>query len=51
MRDFYSAFHTLSRSEYLIDIDKKMLEKFKLFTEGVIFLMKRKFKEAMDDFN
>lgn len=49
-RDFYSAFHTLQRSEYL-DIDKKLLEKFKLFTEGVIFLMKRKYKEALENFN
>ena len=49
-RDFYSAYHTLERSEFL-DIDKKQLEKFKLYTEGVIFLMKRKFNEALDNFN
>ena len=34
-----------------MDIDKKLLEKFKLFTEGVIFLMKRKYKEALENFN
>ncbi|EAS02746.2 tetratricopeptide repeat protein (macronuclear) [Tetrahymena thermophila SB210] len=49
-RDFYEAFHTLNRSDYL-DTDKKMLEKFRLFTEGVIFLMKRKYKDAIDNFN
>ncbi len=49
-RDFYSAYHTLERSDFL-DIDVKLLQKFKLFTEGVIFLMKRKHKEAIDNFN
>lgn len=48
-RDFYAAFHTLSRSEYL-DIDKHILENVRLFVEGGIFLMKRKFSEAMENF-
>ncbi len=49
-RDFYAALHTLSRAEFL-EIDKKFLEKFRLFTEGVINLMKRKFKEALENLN
>lgn len=48
-RDFYAALHTLSRAEYL-DIDKKFLEKFRLYVEGVINLMKRKFKDALENF-
>ena len=31
-RDFYAAYHTLNRSEFL-DIEKNYLEKFRLFTE------------------
>lgn len=50
MRDFYSAFHALNRADFF-DVDKKVLEKFRLFTEGVIFLMKRKYKDAIDNFN
>ena len=47
MRDFYSAFYTLSRAEHL-DVDLQALEKFRLFTDGVTFLMKRKFKEGVE---
>ena len=49
-RDYYAAFHTLSRSEF-IDTDLKFLDKFKLFTEGAIYLMKKKFKEALEIFD
>ncbi|KRX04632.1 hypothetical protein PPERSA_04447 [Pseudocohnilembus persalinus] len=48
-RDFYAALHTLNRSEYM-DIDKQVIENMRIFTEGVIFLMKRKFEEAMENF-
>lgn len=37
----------MCRAEYL-DVDQKALEKFRMFTEGVTFLMKRKYKEGVD---
>ncbi|CAD8173712.1 unnamed protein product [Paramecium octaurelia] len=46
-RDFYEAFYQLSRADYL-DVDEKILEKFKIFTDGVTFLMKRKFDEGVE---
>ncbi|CAD8053664.1 unnamed protein product [Paramecium sonneborni] len=48
-RDFYAAYHTLNRSS-MLDTEKTYLEKFRLFTEAVIFLMKRKFQESMLNF-
>ncbi|CAK74957.1 unnamed protein product (macronuclear) [Paramecium tetraurelia] len=48
-RDFYAAYHTLNRSS-MLDTEKSYLEKFKLFTEAVIFLMKRKFQDSMLNF-
>ncbi|CAD8142066.1 unnamed protein product [Paramecium pentaurelia] len=48
-RDFYAAFHTLNRSA-LLDTEKSYLEKFQLFTEAVIHLMKRKFQESLNNF-
>lgn len=41
-RDFYSAYHLIERIEFL-DVDRNALEKIKMFTEAVLFLMKRKF--------
>jgi len=38
----------LCRSDYL-DVDKKALEKFRIFTDGVTFLMKRKYKEGIEN--
>jgi hypothetical protein len=46
-RDYYAAFHQLCRADYL-DVDQKSLEKFRIFTDGVTFLMKRKYKEGVD---
>ncbi|KAL4437922.1 hypothetical protein ABPG74_001093 [Tetrahymena malaccensis] len=46
LRDFYQAYHTLQRADYL-DVDLKSLEKFRIFTDGVTFLMKRKHKEGI----
>ena len=48
LRDYYQAFYTLCRADYL-DVDKKSLEKFRIFTDGVTFLMKRKFKEGIEN--
>ena len=46
-RDFYEAYHTLHRAE-LLGLDLKIFAKFRLFTEGVIFLMKRKHEEGIE---
>ena len=46
-RDFYQAFYTLQRADFL-DVDRPILEKFRIFTDGVTFLMKRKFQEGVD---
>ncbi|CAK95205.1 unnamed protein product (macronuclear) [Paramecium tetraurelia] len=43
--DYYSAQHELDRAAYL-DVDKTQLQKFELFVEGAIYLMKRKFEEG-----
>jgi hypothetical protein len=32
-----------------LDVDKKALEKFRIFTDGVTFLMKRKYKEGIEN--
>ncbi|CAD8070155.1 unnamed protein product [Paramecium primaurelia] len=45
-KDFYSAYYTLQRQDHL-DVDKASLMDLKQFTEGVIFLMKRKYKDAI----
>jgi tetratricopeptide (TPR) repeat protein len=47
LRDFYGASYTLERAESL-DVDKKVLEKIKLFTDGSTFLMKKKIKKGVD---
>eukprot|EP01017_Pseudomicrothorax_dubius_P034550 TRINITY_DN4753_c0_g4_i2.p1 TRINITY_DN4753_c0_g4~~TRINITY_DN4753_c0_g4_i2.p1 ORF type:complete len:1181 (-),score=268.49 TRINITY_DN4753_c0_g4_i2:134-3676(-) len=49
-RDFYSAYWILNRTECL-NVDMNALHKYKLFIEGVIFLMKKKFKEGYDNLN
>ncbi|CAD8059821.1 unnamed protein product [Paramecium sonneborni] len=48
-RDFYAAYHTLNRAA-LLDTEQSYLEKFRLFTEAVIHLMKRKFQESLNNF-
>ncbi|KAM3146723.1 hypothetical protein pb186bvf_001253 [Paramecium bursaria] len=45
-RDFYGAFYQLTRAEFL-DVDIKVIERFRIFTDGVTFLMKRKFEEGI----
>ena len=46
MRDFYQAYHTLQRVDYL-DVDQKVFEKFRLFIDGVTYLMKRKHEDGI----
>ncbi|EGR32790.1 hypothetical protein IMG5_070720, partial [Ichthyophthirius multifiliis] len=45
-RDYYQAYYTLQRANYL-DIDNKKLKILTIFTDGVTFLMKRKYKEGI----
>lgn len=44
-RDFYAAYHMISRAEHL-NVDQSLLDKFKVFNEAAVFLMKRKFNEG-----
>jgi len=50
LRDYYEAFYTLSRAQYL-DIDQKSLQKFKTFTDGVTSLMKKNFDKGIEVLN
>ncbi|KRX11228.1 hypothetical protein PPERSA_07753 [Pseudocohnilembus persalinus] len=50
LRDFYQAFYTLQRSEFL-DVDQELLKPFRMFTDSVTYLMKRKFQEGVDLLN
>lgn len=46
-RDYYGAFYCLERASHL-DVEQKFILKFKIFTDGATFLMKRKFQEGID---
>lgn len=45
-KDFYEAYYNLKRASHF-KLRQKKLVTYKLFTEGVIFLMKRKTKTAL----
>lgn len=45
-KDFYEAYHNLKRASHFKLKQKKLLN-YKMFTEGVIFLMKRKTKTGL----
>mmetsp|Transcript_19568 Transcript_19568/g.30099 ORF Transcript_19568/g.30099 Transcript_19568/m.30099 type:complete len:88 (-) Transcript_19568:3028-3291(-) len=45
-KDFYEAYYNLQRANTL-NLRQKKLQNYKLFTEGVIFLMKRKTKTGV----
>jgi tetratricopeptide (TPR) repeat protein len=47
-RSFYEAYHTLNRAD-LLSVDQKMFSKFRIFTDGVIYLMKRKYDEGIEN--
>ena len=47
-RDFYAAYYTLQRAQHL-DVDEDAVSKMTLFTEGVVFLMKRKYSEGVNN--
>jgi predicted negative regulator of RcsB-dependent stress response len=45
-RDFYAAYHTISRAEHL-HVDQSIIDRFRIFNEAAVFLMKRKFEEGL----
>ena len=45
-KDFYEAYYNLKRAGHF-KLRQKKLVTYKMFTEGVIFLMKRKTKTAL----
>lgn len=45
-KDFYEAYHNLKRASHF-KLKQKKLVNYKMFTEGVIFLMKRKTKTGL----
>jgi Tfp pilus assembly protein PilF len=50
-RDFYEAFEVLKRRQFLEDAETAFIDRLTKFVEGVIFLMKRKFDEAIVNFD
>ena len=49
-RDYYEALFTLERAEYL-DIDEKVIRKFKLFIQGVTAMMKKNYQDGVKILN
>ena len=45
-RDFYSAYHHIGRAQHL-QVHSAEIDKFRLFAEGVVFMMKRKIAEGV----
>ena len=45
-RDYYGALYTLERAKFL-DIEEKVIRKFKIFADGVTELMKKNFEEGI----
>jgi hypothetical protein len=48
--DYYGASYTLERASSL-DIDMKVIEKLKTFTDGATFIMKKKYKRGIELLN
>ena len=46
LKDFYEAYYNLKRATHF-KLKQKQLVNYKIFTEGVIFLMKRKTKAGL----
>ncbi len=45
-RDYYQALYTLERAQFL-DIDEKVIKKFKIFIDGVTSMMKKNYSEGI----
>lgn len=46
-KDFYEAYHILNRTNN-IEINKDVIEEWRLFLEGTLFMMKKKYKEGIN---
>ena len=45
-KDFYEAYHILTRADN-VEVDAEALNEWRLFIEGSLFLMKKKYKEGI----
>lgn len=45
-RDYYEALYTLERAQY-VDIDEKVIKKFKIFINGVTAMMKKNYTDGI----
>ena len=48
-KDFYEAYHILTRADN-VEVDANGLNEWRLFLEGSLFLMKKKYKEGISTF-
>jgi|JI9StandDraft_1071089.scaffolds.fasta_scaffold38943_3 hypothetical protein len=48
-KDFYEAYHILTRADN-VEVDVDALNEWRLFLEGSLFLMKKKYKEGITTF-
>lgn len=48
-KDFYEAYHILNRT-INIDINKEVIEEWRLFLEGTLFMMKKKYKDGVNTY-
>lgn len=45
-KDFYEAYHILSRATN-IDVNREVLEEWRMFLEGTLLMMKKKYQEGI----
>ena len=48
-KDFYEAYHILNRTNN-IEINKEIIEEWRLFLQSTLFMMKKKCKEGVSTF-
>ena len=48
-KDFYQAYHILNRT-INIDINKDVIEQWRLFLQGTLFLMKKKYRDGLNTY-
>lgn len=48
-KDFYEAYHILTRADN-VEVDVEVLKEWRLFLEGSLFLMKKKYKDGITTF-
>lgn len=45
-KDFYEAYHILNRTSSF-EINKNTIEEWRIFLEGVLFMMKKKYRDGI----